>query len=116
MVDEEMEYLLGEEPDRMDIQDPSIDYILKHGKKFISETAYLVPVIDDESNDLYLGMYKLNDEKNQILHSDKIMCIHTAVMKIPVQDFVDTISNPDFQEYTLNIRSSEDLEQVYYSY
>ncbi|MBD3353597.1 MAG: hypothetical protein GF364_19090, partial [Candidatus Lokiarchaeota archaeon] len=57
-------------------------------------------------------MQKIDPITNRVILSDSITCIHTAVIDIPINEFEDTISEPEFEEKVLNIRSSENLRTI----
>jgi hypothetical protein len=54
-----------------------------------------------------LEMIKENPVTGEIDIKDSIDCIHTAVCDIPVEDFEDTVTDENFEQNILKIRSSE---------
>ena len=78
---------------------------------FIKKNIFLRAKINSEGKQ-ELVIYQKDLNTGEILKEDHIQCIHTAVMKIPVEDFVEKVKDEDFSKEVLNIRSSEGLIEI----
>ncbi|MHA1340208.1 MAG: hypothetical protein ACTSRZ_08255 [Promethearchaeota archaeon] len=65
------------------------------------------------SSYIYSNYADVAYSKNNVEFSESIECIHTAVIDISAEDLDKLRDDPDFQEKTLYIRSSEELIEFY---
>ncbi|MCP4762862.1 MAG: hypothetical protein GY870_13870, partial [archaeon] len=76
----------------------------------------MVARVDSETGRQELVMQKINPETKEVEIEDYIECIHTAVMDITPEEFMELENNIDAQEEifkkTLNIRWSEDPRTI----
>ena len=84
--------------------------------QFINDDVFLCPRVDKETGKQELVMQKINLVTNEVELEDSINCIHTAITDISTEEFEDYENDTDAQENinkkTLEIRSSEDLEEI----
>ena len=83
---------------------------------FIREDVFLCPFVDTKTGKQWIKIQKVNLETSEIEFEDSIDCIHTAITDISVEEYDEYIDDDYFQEdlikKTLEIRSSEDLEEI----
>ena len=79
---------------------------------FMYADINLVARVDKNTGKQWLVMQKIDSNSKSILFEEKIECIHTAVLTIPVPEFEGRSSNDEIYEETLKIRSTEYLSEV----
>lgn len=82
--------------------------------EFIRSDIRLCAVVNKKDGKQELVMQKLKSsgtpkKKAAVEFSESLECIHTAVLDISPEDLEHAVSDPDFGEKTLKIRSSENL-------
>ncbi len=60
-----------------------------------------------------LVMRKIISKTGKVELEDKVSCIHTALLDIPVDDFGEVTKQANFEQDMLSIRSSEGLREIY---
>ncbi len=83
---------------------------------FIREDVFLIARVNAETGRQHLVMQKIDLNTGKVEIEDKIVCIHTAIMDIPVKEFAELhnniVSQEELQKNILNIRSSEELDEI----
>ena len=86
--------------------------ILTDKFKFIKDDIFLCPWVDTKTGKQKLILKKINKTTGITEFEKKINCIHTAVVKIPAEQFEKTIQDKNFIENILYIRSNEGLMKI----
>ncbi len=93
--------------------EPSVNfrkYSVKY--RYIYDDIFLIAEIDSSSGRQWLIMRKIDQRYGTILLEDRIQCIHTAVTTIAPEEFEERISEENFEEDILKIRSTEQLQEI----
>ena len=80
---------------------------------FVYNDIFLIAEVDKNSGKQWLIMQKIDPRTQRVLLEDRIQCIHTAITTIEVDEFEERVSEEDFEEEMLNIRSSGNLREVH---
>ncbi len=83
---------------------------------FVKDNIFLIARVDSEMGKQELVMQKINPETEEVEIEDKIVCIHTSIMDMPVEDFASLHNDVGVQEElynkTLNIRWSGEPKTI----
>jgi hypothetical protein len=80
--------------------------------KYVYDDVFLIAEIDPNSGKQWLIMRKIEPRTLRVLLEDRIHCIHTAVTTIAPHEFEKRVSEENFAEDMLKIRSTEQLREI----
>ena len=81
--------------------------------KYVYDDVFLIAEIDPNSGKQWLIMRKVDPRTLRVLIEDRIQCIHTGITTIAPEDFEVKVSEEDFEDDMLNIRSSERAHEIH---
>lgn len=81
---------------------------------FIYDNIFLTARVNKKSGRQELVMTE-EDKNGKVIRKEAIECIHTVITKIPYEKFAERIQEDNFEQEMMNIRSSEDLQEIHLS-